>query len=82
MVKKGRAINIDFRGNSSEITMGQHKSHYFCQYNGSKIDIGKHIGYGGSRNPERCIRIHYHWDKEIEKLILHHVGDHLPTQSS
>lgn len=73
---------IDFTPGMSEKTMGMHKKEYKRTYKGQRVDIGRHLGLGDSRNPERCFRLHYHFDEDAQAVIVHHAGRHLPTKSS
>lgn len=71
--------HIRFSGDTSEQTKGQHSSVYYRNYDNRKVDIGKHVGIGNSRDPKRCLRIHFHWDAERQQIVIHHAGKHLPT---
>jgi len=50
-------------------------------YGGVRVDIGKHFRMGTSFDPTRTIRIHYHWDEAEKQIIIHHAGEHLPTNA-
>lgn len=78
-IEEGKKYQIEFKGDSSDITKGKFQSYYERRYMGRKVDIGKHLGIGNSRNPERCFRLHFHWDKQEQKIVIHHAGRHLPT---
>jgi hypothetical protein len=75
-----RIIGIDFSGGTSEVTQGKF-SEYQRVHNGKNIDIGKHLGIGDSRSPERCFRLHFHWEEDEKALVIHHAGRHLPTST-
>lgn len=77
-IAAGLRHHIDFKGDTAETTKGKHAT-YQRQYNGKTISIGKHLGLGTSRSPERCFRLHFHWDRENQQLVIHHAGRHLPT---
>jgi hypothetical protein len=81
-IKKGLPHGIEYRGDTSDITKGQFKSNYYRTYNGKKVDIGKHLNLGTSRNPERCLRLHFHFDDTDQQLVIHHLGRHLPTNQA
>lgn len=81
VVEQAKALQIDFVPNTSASTMGKHKQHYQRQYNGNLVTIGAHLGLGDAFDPAKTLRIHYHFDDAQKKLILHHVGRHLPTSS-
>jgi len=75
-----KAKGIDFKGGMSEITQGKFKE-YQRTYEGRRVDIGKHLGIGDSRSPERCFRLHFHWDDDAQTLVIHHAGKHLRTST-
>ena len=77
-ITAGRRHHIEFKGETAVTTMGRHAT-YQRLYDGKTISIGKHLGLGNSRNPERCFRLHFHWDSERKQLVIHHAGRHLPT---
>ncbi len=78
-IDKGRPYRIDFKGDTSAVTKGKYRSHYFKLYNNEQVDIGKHLGIGDSGSPERCLRLHFHWDDQQQQIVIHHMGRHLPT---
>lgn len=45
-------------------------------YKGKEIDITMHIKYGG-KDPQKLLRVHFYIDKDSEKLIIGHFGNHL-----
>jgi hypothetical protein len=51
-----------------------------CEYNGAEIEITPHVKWG-NENP-RCLRVHYHVDRDAGKLVIGHCGDHLENYSS
>ena len=63
----------------SDVTMGL-SDDYSAQYKGRKADYNKHLKIGTSRRPERTFRIHFEWDDEDNKIVIHHAGRHLTTQ--
>jgi hypothetical protein len=73
-------LGVDFKGATSSVTQGKF-SEYHRTYNGKSVDIGKHLGIGDSRSPERCFRIHFHWEDQEKALVIHHAGKHLPTSN-
>jgi hypothetical protein len=77
----GLSSGIEFKSDTSIKTKGQYKSKYYPLYKGKKTDIGRHLGIGGSRNPERCFRLHFHFDEISQQIVVHHAGRHLPTAS-
>ncbi len=79
-IDAGRPHQIKFKGDTAAITKGLHST-YKRNYKGSPVDIGKHLGIGNSGSPERCFRLHFHWDEEDQQIVIHHAGRHLPTST-
>ncbi len=77
----GQSYGIEYRGDSSGKTKGKYPNIYYRNYDGKKIDIGKHLNLGDSRDPKRCLRVHYHFDKTNNQVVIHHFGSHLPVAS-
>lgn len=78
-IVNAQRYHIRFAGDTSEKTKGQHASVYYRTHNKHNVDIGKHVGIGNSRDPKRCLRIHFHWDAERQQIVIHHACRHLPT---
>jgi hypothetical protein len=77
-VDAGRPYQIEFKGDTAATTKGLHDT-YKRNYKGARVDIGKHLGIGNTGSPERCFRLHFHWDNEDQQIVIHHAGRHLPT---
>jgi hypothetical protein len=62
----------------SDTTRGQYRSHYEFHYQGKKQLFEPHITIGsGDRNS--CASIHFVMDHAREKIVIAHVGAHLPN---
>ena len=79
-IAAGRPYQIDFKGDTAATTKGKHAT-YQRRYRNKVVDIGKHLGIGDSGAPERCFRLHFHWDEASRKIVIHHAGRHLPSGS-
>ncbi len=79
-IAAGKPYQIAFKGNTAATTKGKHST-YHRRYKNRVVDIGKHLGIGDSGAPERCFRLHFHWDEEDRKIVIHHAGRHLPSGS-
>ena len=42
-----------------------------------KIEMQSHIKLGGTKNDSKCLRIHFIFDKQSEKFLIGHCGNHL-----
>ena len=74
----GEKQHIRFSGDTAQTTQGQF-TEYQRTYKNRPVNIGKHLGIGNSRDPRRCIRLHFHWDDNDRQFVIHHAGRHLPT---
>lgn len=72
-------IPANYAGDTSVVTKGKYRDAYFRQWEGKRIDISRHIKLGRLMNPRYTMRIHFHWDDDIKKIVVHHAGHHLPT---
>jgi len=57
------------------------EKHYTFSYRGEKRIFEQHITEG-SGNPNSCFSIHMLFDKDVKKVIIAHVGKHLPNTST
>lgn len=51
-------------------------------YKGRKADMNRHIKIGVSREGRYLFRLHFEWDIEERKIVIHHAGRHLKTTKS
>ena len=77
-----RPIPASYTGGMSDVTKGKSDQAYLAQYEGQRVDISKHIKLGRAFDPRYTLRLHFHWDAERAKIVVHHAGEHLPTLSS
>ncbi|MHB8687544.1 MAG: hypothetical protein ACYDB4_10165 [Candidatus Dormibacteraceae bacterium] len=62
---------------TSKIKFG---AHYERTYEGRTIMLGPHVKRGRG-SPRRCLRIYYWRDETKRRIVVGHVGRHLPTQA-
>ena len=74
-----RQIPASYAGGMSDITKGKSEQAYVSQYEGQRVDISRHIKLGRAFDPRYTLRLHFHWDAERSKIVVHHAGEHLPT---
>lgn len=74
-------IPASYASGMSLVTKGKFEQHYYRLYQGQKVDISPHIKLGRTHDPRYTLRLHFHWDAERSLIIVHHAGEHLPTQS-
>lgn len=73
---------FDIAMTESKMTKGDKKlaAQRLRIYNGEKIDISPHIGYG-TKKPN-MLRIHFYVSNSEKKIIIGHCGDHLDNFST
>ena len=62
----------------SDTTRGKFRSHYEFEYQGKRQLFEPHITIGAG-DPNSCASIHFIFDQERLKMIVGHVGKHLPN---
>jgi hypothetical protein len=62
---------------TSKIKFG---GHYERTYEGSTIRLGPHVKRGRG-SPRQCLRIYYWRDETQRRIVVGHIGRHLPTQA-
>ena len=77
-----RPIPASYAGGMSDVTKGKSDQAYVAQYEGQRVDISRHIKLGRAFDPRYTLRLHFHWDAESAKIVVHHAGEHLPTLNS
>lgn len=77
VLDEARSRGVEYESHMSEITLGRYPD-YNAQYKGRAADFNKHlkVGHRSSRDPERCMRIHFEWDEDDELIVVHHAGRH------
>jgi hypothetical protein len=72
---------LEFASDISDTAKTKHGRHYLRWYEGKQVMLGPHIKLGiGS--PDTCARIYFHLDKEHRRIVVGHVGKHLPDEST
>lgn len=72
---------LDFAPDISDTARTKHGRHYLRWYEGKQVMLGPHIKLGiGS--PDTCARIYFHLDKERRRIVVGHIGKHLPDEST
>ncbi|MCP9793377.1 hypothetical protein KBZ20_16615 [Vulcanococcus limneticus Candia 3F8] len=47
-------------------------------YNGKEVVMEQHLKIGVGDSINRTLRIHFHWDPEVGRVVIGHCGKHLP----
>lgn len=71
-----------YAGGMSDVTKGKSDQVYVALYEGQRVDVSRHIKLGRAFDPRYTLRLHFHWDAERAKIVVHHAGEHLPTLSN
>lgn len=72
----------NYSARQSEVTAGDYREWYECQFNGSKHQIHEHISYGQAHNPEQTIRVAFCWLEDSKKILIGFVGCHQRTTAT
>lgn len=67
------------RNESSETMRRYRKEHTFAGPNGLKWECAKHLKIGAHGGAEKVLRIYFCEDADTRKIVIGHVGEHLPT---
>jgi hypothetical protein len=51
------------------------------EYQDTNIEMFRHLKIGVADDTERTIRVHFHWDYNINKIVIGYCGKHLPVSS-
>ncbi|PLX88405.1 MAG: hypothetical protein C0618_04375 [Desulfuromonas sp.] len=76
-----KRVGMEAKFAMSQVTQGK-SSDYDVRYKGEKIDIGPHICIGTTHDPATTLRVHFTWDADESKIVIHHAGKHLFTRKS
>ena len=66
----------------SRATMKKHSGTRDFEVDGRKVEMQPHIKIGNRKSPDRCLRIHFTFDREKQKFLIGHCGRHLPIAKS
>ena len=47
------------------------------EYDGTPVEMFRHLKIGVEDDPTRTIRVHFHWDGDREKIVIGYCGEHL-----
>lgn len=70
-----------FRYASGVSSTARQSGHYHRTYGGRTITLGPHLKLGAGSS-EHCLRIYWYVDNAEKKVLIGHIGDHLPDAGS
>ena len=50
-------------------------------YDGTQVEMFRHLKIGVDDDSTRTIRVHFHWDGDRQKIVIGYCGEHLPVSS-
>ena len=50
-------------------------------YDGTQVEMFRHLKIGVADDPMQTIRVHFHWDGARRKIVIGYCGEHLPVSS-
>ena len=51
------------------------------EYDGTQVEMFRHLKIGVDDDPTRTIRVHFRWDADRQKIVIGYCGEHLPVSS-
>jgi hypothetical protein len=62
----------------SPTALQKHRAEYRVEWGEAHVTMGPHLRFGGSWNPRQCARVYWHLDTKERKVVIGHIGVHLP----
>ena len=59
---------------------GEEGDTYFVRYAGRRVELDRHLKKGNSREPRRCFRLYFFWDKDGQQAVVGWLPSHLDTR--
>jgi hypothetical protein len=56
----------------------KHGARYTVVVDGQPEMMGPHLRFGGSFDPRYCARVYWWVDRSLKRLVIGHIGEHLP----
>ena len=50
-------------------------------YDGTQVEMFRHLKIGVDDDSTQTIRVHFHWDGDRQKIVIGYCGEHLPVSS-
>ena len=50
-------------------------------YDGTQVEMFRHLKIGVDDDPTRTIRVHFHWDGDRKRIVIGYCGEHFPVSS-
>lgn len=50
-------------------------------YQGKTVEMWQHLKIGAKDSENRTLRVHFHWDDDLGKVVIGHCGRHLYNPS-
>ncbi len=75
--------NNDYSAKESETVMNspKMKRQRIFEYQGTKVEMFRHLKIGVDDDMRRTIRVHFYWDSNVKKIIIGYCGKHLSVAS-
>jgi hypothetical protein len=81
LVEVFRLKGFDFKKEISQTCRTKFKEDYTFNYRGERRIFEQHITEG-SGNPNSCFSVHMFFDRDVKKVVIAHIGKHLPNTST
>ena len=77
-----RETGFRYEPHQSDKTMKQFSNEYQTDWQGKKVWLEGHIKKGSSREARFAIRVGFHYDEELEVVVVGYIGQHQTTRKS
>ena len=81
LVEAFKIKGVDFKKEISPTSRAKFEKDYTFMYRGERQMFEQHVTEGAG-NPNSCFSVHMLFDKNARKVVIAHVGKHLPNTSS
>jgi hypothetical protein len=73
--------NNEYAAMESETVMQNHRLRGMrtFDYEGTRVEMFRHLKIGIESNVAKTIRVHFHWDADRQKIVIGYCGEHLPV---
>ena len=79
ILRKNATTVFEVANRESNSTMKKHRKSRKFVVDGQEHTMEPHIKIGKNMANDRCLRIHFIFDKKKERFLIGHCGNHLPT---
>lgn len=76
------ALRIEISQVGVAVSHGRYRESYKTQIDGKTYQLDLHVSGSSSWDPSRCLRIYFHFDAELGRIVVGHLPTHLDNTLS